>query len=240
MKKIFIIMILLLSGCSVKENIHTKINENQSMELTIISAFDDEFLNGAMNEINKTDDKKYTEKEMWSFLEERISPEKEKGYYEIEKYEKDGYKGYTFTLKIDNIDDITSDDASFDIRDYTFLPEQKLFKKEGEKYISKIYYSEISGEKYVDYDLTFEITLPYETLSNNADEVSSDGKTLKWNTASGEKGEINFEFSFNPDYKDKINDNIVNSNIYLIIGSTVICVILVAGILLFIKKRNKA
>lgn len=240
MKKIFIIMILLLSGCSVKENILTKINEDQSMELTIISAFDDEFLNGAMNEINKTDDKKYTEKEMWSFLEERISPEKEKGYYEIEKYEKDGYKGYTFTLKIDNIDDITSDDASFDIRDYTFLPEQKLFKKEGEKYISKIYYSEISGEKYVDYDLTFEITLPYETLSNNADEVSSDGKTLKWNTASGEKDEINFEFSFNPDYKDKINDNIVNSNIYLIIGSTVICVILVAGILLFIKKRNKA
>ena len=68
MKKIFIIMILLLSGCSVKENIHTKINENQSMELTIISAFDDEFLNGAMNEINKTDDKKYTEKEMYKKL----------------------------------------------------------------------------------------------------------------------------------------------------------------------------
>ena len=49
MKKIFVILVLLLSGCSAKENIDIIVNEDKSLNLNIIAAFDSEFLNGTLN-----------------------------------------------------------------------------------------------------------------------------------------------------------------------------------------------
>lgn len=240
MKKIFVILVLLLSGCSAKENIDIIVNEDKSLNLNIIAAFDSEFLNGTLNEINNTKDKTYTDKQMWGFLEEKISSETERGYYEIQKYDNDGYKGYTFTTKIDNIDNITGDDANFDVRNYPLIPEQKLFKKDGEKYISQIYYSSISGEEYVDFDFIFEITLPYPALSNNADSVSNDGKTLSWNTASKEEGRIDFEFSFDPNViNEKSQEKLHDIKIYVIAGSIIVGIILIVGIIVIKRKKHE-
>lgn len=240
MKKILFLLILLLCGCSVKENINVAINEDKSLNLYIVAAFDNEFLNGAMNETNNTDDKEYSEEQMWEYLEELISSELERGYYDINKYDQNGYKGYTFSLKIDDIDEITGDDANFDIRNYPLIPEKKIFKKEDSKYISQMYYSSISGEKYVNFDFIFEITLPYPALSSNADNVSNNGKTLKWNTASTEEGRIDFEFSFEVNNEaEERNNSFLNIKTYIIIFSITAMILLIIILGIVIKKRRK-
>jgi len=79
-------------------------------------------------------------------------------------------------------------------------------------------------------DLSFNVNLPYSAISNNASDVTNDGKTLKWNLASnGEAEFIEFEFEL---YN--------MGTIYVCIGVAVVLVLLLVFFILkkFGKKKN--
>ena len=76
-------------------------------------------------------------------------------------------------------------------------------------------------------DLSFNVNLPYSATSNNATEVSNEGKTLKWNLMSNGESEF-IEFKF----------QLYNmTTIYIGIG--IIILLIIAIIFLIIKKFGK-
>lgn len=79
-------------------------------------------------------------------------------------------------------------------------------------------------------DLSFNVNLPYEVISNNASDVSNEGKTLKWNLmASGDAEYIEFEFELY---------NMMT--IYIAIGVIVVLIVLMLSLIIrkFGKKKN--
>lgn len=234
MKKVIIILsILLLTGCGVQDKTSMIINEDKSINIEVLKAIDNELIDNAINQNDETD-KTYTDEERWKYLDDSIVEQmKEYPNINYEKYENEEYKGYKFIVKINNIDDVTSDDASYDISDL-INDTTKLFKKEDNKYISKIEYTGVGVIEGVDYDLSFTITLPNEPLSHNADKVSEDKKTLTWDLLNSNDGEINFEFSFDKEE----NKNEKKDNKILIIGITV-GIVAIISLVIILKYRKK-
>lgn len=76
-------------------------------------------------------------------------------------------------------------------------------------------------------DMSFTVNLPYKAISNNATTVENDGKKLSWNLANTNNA---IEFSF----------ELYNMrNIYLLGGGILLIVlILIVGIVLFVKKKG--
>ena len=76
-------------------------------------------------------------------------------------------------------------------------------------------------------DLSFNVTLPYSQKSNNASDVSSDGKELKWNLSSTSEQNIEFEFEL---YN--------MTTIYMAAGIAVLLIIIVVVAILSKKKKR--
>ncbi len=144
-----------------------------------------------------------TDEEQWAIIENAVSEEDRAQYeeagYKVERYEEGGYKGYRYTKSFDNIEDLTVADVNFNV-DGTDTVEggnKALFTKDGLNYKVSIPFetsSEMSSMG-VAFDMQFVVTLPNEAISNNANSVSEDGKTLTWNFNSDNET-IEFEFSF--------------------------------------------
>ena len=97
------------------------------------------------------------------------------------------------------------------------------------------------------FDLTMTIDLPTKAISNNADKVSSDGRTLTWNLT--EEKDIDFEFEFKKDKKETTSTDKEDLPLALIIGIAagvgvllllaLVIVIIVIVVVLKKKKTNK-
>ena len=74
-------------------------------------------------------------------------------------------------------------------------------------------------------DLSFNVTLPYGAVSNNATTVSKDGKTLTWTLTTQDASAIEFEFEL---YN--------MTTIYICVG--VLAAIIILVVIIFVKKRN--
>lgn len=77
-------------------------------------------------------------------------------------------------------------------------------------------------------DLSLNVTLPYQAISNNATKTENDNKTLSWDLTSSEIETINFEF-------DLYN----MTNIYLTIGGIALLIIIIIVVTVTKHKKRK-
>lgn len=253
------IFIAFISGCAMKQEINMKINKNKSMEMSYISAFDDEFIDmmiesdndDYLNDDENVDEnfdgsfgvtKEYTDEERWAFLEKSVkdgenSLFKEAGQKNLkaEKYEKDGFKGYIFTGKVENIDKITvTKESELTANDITEISDSKLFVKNKGIYKAILpidtddEYDTSSMPSNMGIDMKLTVTLPSKAISSNATYVSDDGKTLTWDLTKT-KDDITFEFKF------PVNMILISS---LIVGLIIVFVIVAVTIISNKKKKD--
>ena len=235
---LIVVSILLLTGCGIRGNFNAEIKDDKSFEFSFDMALDDELIEFLMSasEENIEEEINYTEEEKWEFVENYFSSSQEETPedfgFTAKRYSEGNYKGFTYSKTVNNIDDITGDNASFDILENTYeIPDKNLFVKEGNNYISKIHYSPLSdlGEYEIDTEFKFSITLPNKAISHNATSVSEDGKTLTWQWDATQSGNIDFEFSFSS----------FPVMLVAIIGGAVLLIVIILVIIMVIRKSRK-
>ena len=247
---LLLIVPLFLSGC-VKFNANMKINNDRSIDYSIIYAFQKSLV-GDGNVVD--DDQKR---------------EIEKQGFNLSEYNDETYKGVIISKKINNLDDESTDkDVEYSLSElakestdkkYMFKVTKGFLKN---KYSAKFTFStsdsnssseskeiddEINNNDQVitndtdgnfnidnlsssmkNMDLTYSVELPYKALSNNATNVENDGKKLSWNLVSTGKNTIEYEFElFNM------------TNVYILIGGG-LAILSVAAVVIFMimKKKN--
>lgn len=238
MKKIFVLLsvILLATGCSMKTEYNVNIKKDKSMDLNLIMAMDEELINSLMESSGYEGE--YTEEEMWTVLEsteedENSETESPEDYgFSKEKYKNDKWTGFKYVKKINNIDDVSGEEATTKLEEFAEIEDSNLFVKKNNKYKLKL--TELSEESTEtgsldDYNIPFEVlftvTLPNKSISNNATNVSEDGKTLTWDLTKSETVELEFELGKN------------NNFIYFIIGGGIL--LLISIVLIFVLKNKK-
>lgn len=234
MKKVvlgLVLVTLLLSGC-VKYEVGMEVKKDKSMDLSLVYAI--------ASDLTENSD-------TYSSDEAKINLEK-RGFV-VNEYNEDDLTGIKAVKSIDNIDKVSSEKqvivSLVDMLDEN--NEEEMFFKV-EKGLSKNKYSasfifdltedeESTDEESVSYDgysnyfkFSYKITLPYKSISNNATNVSEDGKTLTWTAQYGKINDINFEFSM----PNK------NFNMLLFGGIGAILVIILAVTFLLINKNKKS
>lgn len=234
------VMMLLLSGCKMKVEYDMTIKNNKSMNFSIITALDNELIDGMLSmENGNGEQSSFTDEQRWEVLENDLNDsedgENPEDYgFSVSKYEEGEYKGYQFTKKIDNIDEISGDVANFELSNYQNISDSIVFVKNGETYKANfVLSSEEQSSSTQGYDIGIEmkyvVTLPNKPISHNATEVSKDGKTLTWNLLNADSQNIEFEFTL----KD-------NTMLYIGIaaGVVIIFIILIVVIVSNGKKRK--
>lgn len=250
-----VMFVTLLTGCQMKEQFSMKITSDKELNYELIIAMDEEFINGmlsmkngmsslsALDEEDSSDADEYTSEDQWKYLEETIlSNNKVKNGLKYRKYEEEKFKGYIFTIISGNLDDYTKDsDSRVDIISLTNsgdFSDAVLFTKSGEKYISNMKYditkddsyNELSSSGYMSTGDMFKaeltISLPNKAISNNASEVSKDGKTLTWDLVN-KSGDIELKFNLSKSS---------NTIIYVVAG--VACVVVAGALIVLTKKKN--
>ena len=190
MKKIrkyfMLLLIIFLTGCS-SYDMSMKIGKDKTMDysVTVLSnSPNSEFANSVA---------KYKEK-------------LEKYGYSVDEYNQENKYGMIITKHYDDIDDISlgKRDEEFNLlyfydNEYDENIEKQMFnvdkKLDTNRYAAN-FYVDLSN---LNIDLnnatvTFNLSLPEGNFSNNANNVSDDGKTLTWNITSSGKTEIDFVF----------------------------------------------
>lgn len=236
---LILVSIFILTGC-VKMNANMKINKDKSMDYEIIIAMAKDLVQG--------DTKVLTD--------EQKKQAKENGY-ELSDYSDDDMIGYKAVKHIKNIDNISTtkkieSNLDMDSEDkYMFTIKKGFFKNTYKASLKTNSTNSLNNQlgdtnssdnsndeeninldndtdfsQYTkNMDFKFEVKLPYKAKKNNATSVEDKGKTLSWNLFEV-KDNIEFEFE------------IYNlSNIYMTIGSAII---IIAAIVVFILKKNKA
>ena len=239
MKRLLVIAIsiLLLTGCGIRGNFNAEIKDDKSFEFSFDMALDDELIEFLMSDsFENSDEVDYTEEEKWEFVENYFSSSQaerpEDFGFTSKRYSDGDFKGFTYSKTISNINDITDDNASFDILENTYeIPGLALFTKDGNNYISKIHYSPLADlEEYeIETEFKFTITLPNKAISHNATSVSEDGKTLIWQWDATQSGNIDFEFSF-------FNFPII---LIAIISGIILLIVIILIIVMIIKRSHK-
>ena len=201
-----------------------------SEEETNESITEEETIDGNIDSSNLTDEQE------WAIIEENYGNDAfedyEKAGYKITRYEEGDFKGYKLTKSFSNIEDVTVKDVSFTAAEDVQIKDadKKIFTKDGLNYVANIPFetsSELSSMG-VAFDMKFVITLPNEAISNNANNVTDNGKTLTWNVTDDNEN-ISFEFSFISKYV-----------IYGAIGVIALLVLIIIIVIIRkIMKRNK-
>ena len=191
---------------------------------------EEETIDGNIDSSNLTDEQE------WAIIEENYGNDAfedyEKAGYKITRYEEGDFKGYKLTKSFSNIEDVTVKDVSFTAAEDVQIKDadKKIFTKDGLNYVANIPFetsSELSSMG-VAFDMKFVITLPNEAISNNANNVTDNGKTLTWNVTDDNEN-ISFEFSFISKYV-----------IYGAIGVIALLVLIIIIVIIRkIMKRNK-
>lgn len=214
---LILVMIAFLTGCSTLIDIRSEVKANKSLSYSIYSEFDKEALskfNCALLKSAKQESecRPYTDNELRKLVAAYVRSFKETNKGFSGTYSYGDITKITFTKIINNIDSVTGEGTPFDIiNDVTF--DNKMFKKDGENYVAtlapvKAPTMDVTSEGFASllnlaglqieesemtsYKRNFQITLPNKSISNNADEVSDDGRTLKWDL----QKDTNIEFTF--------------------------------------------
>ena len=254
-----IFTLVLVTGCSMKAEYNMKINDDKSMDFSVIMGLDDELIEGmsSMDSLDSEDDSDWdytdeteedseleeettelTEEQKWEYIDSMFEDSEDMAYekygFKKEKYEEGNYKGYKFVTTVSNIDDISGEKASFDLNEFQDISKSVVFTKEGNKYKANFVLENENSESAegmeVAFDIKYVVTLPNKAISHNATEVSEDGKTLTWNLLDAKSKNIEFEFSFEKN----------NAALYLGVGIGAIVIVAIAVVCIVIKKkRNK-
>ena len=221
-----VVFMFVCTGC-VQFNTSMDIKKDKSMDFTMIYALDSTYF-GNKQSVNKKNQKEL----------------KEKGY-KIKDYAKDKMKGVKITKHFKNIDEISSDkNVKYSLSgltegknkdEYVFKVKKGLFKNH---YIAKFDFnmgdsSASNGSTNMNsylssMDLSYNVTLPYKAIKNNATKVNKNKTKLTWDLTKNTKDKIEFEFELY---------NTTNIIIFSVIG-----VLLVAGIvfaIVMIVKNSK-
>ncbi len=205
-------------------------NYNASLCENMCEEGQDDCVNSCMSSSNNkpTDEdvKKYLDEYLnsgefekdYSYDEDAEKKLKEKGYKIEEVMDKENYV-YRLSLAkhFNNIDDISSEkEISLDISKLVDGEAEELFftKTQDGNYKANFIIEEDSDEEneyLMDADLSsilkydYTVILPYEAISSNATEVSSDKKTLKWNLTGDNIKAVQYEFNLKDNKKNIIN-----------------------------------
>lgn len=252
MKKIFkmaflsLAMVLLITGCGMKGEYGIKIGKDKSVDIEVLIAQDDEMIDAmldmgnSMEEDDESDEvKTHTDKERWEYVDS-VDDEAYKDY-EKAKYEKNGYKGYTYKLSLGSIDELVkTDDSEVDIQNIG--KDSKLFTKDGNTYKLRIKNSDDSNDQMseyadtVNFDVKLIVTLPNKAESNNATEVN--GTTYTWDLLKADSIDLTFKLDGKSNGTD---DNKSNNNLILYIGIGAGAAVLIAiVIIVLVTKKKKA
>ncbi len=239
MKKVLILLliVLLTSGCSMKMEYNMAIQSDKSMDFSVIYVMDDDMITSLLKDDENVDSSSeitYSDRQKWDFVEKMLLENDEDiihaGFIR-ERYETEGYKGYRFTKKIKDIESVTGSSANFNLIDFYEIETTKLFTKKDNHYqLNMNITDEKDIEEGIDYketvDAKFTIMLPEKAISNNATEVSEDGKILTWDLNRVDNINLEFEIPSN------------NTMMYIVIGAIVVILLLL--ILMFIHNKKKS
>ena len=267
---LLLVAVVLITGCTMKENVNMKISSNKDVKASIIIAMDDEMIDamismkesGSLNP-DESEKKTYTDEERWKYLESDDSALEVPDDFTTKRYDKDGFKGYVAEKNLGSIDSLSTTEAGerqnivSDSDDEFFVG--KLFIKDGTKYSSnmKIDLGDEAQDmsSYESYGAVFDMKLviefPKVPLSHNANEVSSDGKTLSWNLLKNQDVDFTFDFGKNGKVTDTKTDDIKNPpvekqeknnmTLYIIIGAVIgllfVIIVVLVIVLLVVKKK---
>lgn len=229
MKKLKMLVVLmmvatLITGCGMKMNFDLTVKANKDVVFGAIMAMDDELIDTilSMDSDDEGEKKTITDKERWAYLEENFKSNDDVDY---EKYTEGKFKGYKMSETLGQINLVTKDTASTRVNIANFFEDESsdiptLFTRDGEYYVSNMKFDTTGSDSFSGmeeyqssmdlFEMKFIITLPTKPVSNNADSVSNDGKTLTWNLKTESK-DIEFKFDFK-DAKDPENNNNQNNN----------------------------
>lgn len=213
---IMAILLIALTGC-VSVNYEVTLNKDGTADVAYIYGFEKETLQqlGTSAEDMTSDMKKNAETNA----------------YEIETYSDDKIEGFKAKKHIENLSEISLEDAfgSENVKDSE--ENQIKIEKKG----SKTLYSQKASIDLSGMDestasmvtMKYVIKLPVKVGENNASEVSEDGKTLTWNLKAGEVNEIYFEAGRN------------SSSLITIIIVIAIAVVIAIVIIAILSKKQK-
>lgn len=253
-----IVMLLALTGC-VKYNMNMEVKSNKSVDLELIYAMDMSFMNGIGGSsdeltLEETESDSGVKEDDYNFL-------KQHGFT-VEAYKEETenkkYSGVKIKKTYNSIDDITKEnDKEIDINkvlgeEETF-DDSQFYSKKGNMYKANLVFDFTSGDSNSEtengeeeitgidtsaisnsFEMKYTIKLPVKATSNNATEVSEDGKTLTWTLKNGVKNNVMYTF--------ELNDGLfaLNTNTLLLIGLGIgLIVIIIIVILIGNKNKNK-
>ena len=219
---VLILSVFLMTGCAMKENIGFKIGKDEKVSIVMTMAMDDEMIdtyltikeNPEYMQAENPDDikvKAHTDAERWAFFDSEDMKDEMgdmQGFTKT-KYDKNGFKGYTFTKELGTLADISGDSATArvnitgDTSEPGELKGKTLFIKNGTTYKSNMsikgsgagtdqemsQIEDLGGT----IDMSLVVELPVKPTSHNADSTENGGKTLKWSLLGSDKN-VDFEF----------------------------------------------
>lgn len=179
---LLILMLIILTGC-VDINYEVTINSDGTANITYVYGFEKEYL----------EEMEVTAEEMT----QEIKKDAETSKYTVETYSDDKIEGIKATKTVTDFSQISLEEA-FGAEYVSDSEENKIkLEKKGLKTV----YSQKADIDLTSMDETmssiikmkYAINLPTKSESNNANEVSEDGKTLIWNLKAGEVNKIEFK-----------------------------------------------
>lgn len=188
--------------------------------------FDDDF------DDDYSDDDYFNTPEIPSISQEEFE---QKGYT-IDTLENENGVSITISKKFASIDDVTAKQkGEFDFNNWmSTADDTNMFYLDGKNYVANWKY-DLTSEDGADYssvasmfDITYTVTLPKPSVSNNATTVSEDGKTLTWNLKYGELNNVQYTFSFAEDM-----------TMYYIIGGAALFAIIIISLIITIIRSGK-
>ena len=213
------ILLVALTGC-VSVNYEVTLNKDGTADVAYIYGFEKEMLEqlGASAEDMTSD----------------MKANAETSNYQIEAYSDDKVEGFKAKKHIENLSELSLEDAfgSENVKD-SEENQIKIEKKGSKTVYSQNASIDLSGmdestESMV--TMKYIIKLPVKVGENNASEVSEDGKTLTWNLKAGETNEISFE----------AESNYLNTIIMISIAILLVIIILIVVFLNKGKKNKKS
>lgn len=266
-----VLSVVLVTGCKMKTSMEFNIDK-ENTNINLIMAFDDEFIDTMLayqenpdaisGDPATTTAPAHTDEERWAYIESGswTSMGDVSDDYKPERYEKDGFKGYSYSIPVGKLDDISSETATERVDLATLFngseitDDAVLFIKKGNTYTSNMSYTVsndtsgmegVSAEQMAEvFDISISFNLPSEAAANNATTVSADKKKLSYSLL--ETKNIDFSFTLddgkavvptNTSTESSKKDVLSDKMVYAIVG--VVCILAIAVVIIIILTRGK-
>jgi hypothetical protein len=266
-----VLSVVLVTGCKMKTSMEFNIDK-ENTNINLIMAFDDEFIDTMLayqenpdaisGDPATTTVPTHTDEERWAYIESGswTSMGDVSDDYKPERYEKDGFKGYSYSIPVGKLDDISSETATERVglsqlfNGSEINDDAVLFIKNGNTYTSNMSYTVsndttgmegVSAEQMAEaFDISISFNLPSEAAANNATTVSADKKKLTYSLL--ETKNIDFSFTLddgkavvptNTSTESSKKDVLSDKMVYAIVG--VVCLLAIAVVIIIILTRGK-